>query len=281
MLDQETIKQQYEKILDHFFQMKMEKSFFEVAELGKKLVLAKAGPEIFIEIHTQALKKMIGRLTDPLTISRNVVNANELLLNGIMSYAMTYYGFMDELEIERRNMVDARQKALEERDKLDEIVSAIEADLLLIDRDLNIIWINRRLREKRADAGKDGMVGKMCYQAYCNLNRAPEDCPATLAFKSGSVVRQEHPIVHPDGSVRHCYFTCSPLKNEKGRVTQALELVQDISERKRLEENLALKAKDLEQKNTELANFNKLFVDRELKMVELKEKIKELEARRG
>ncbi|MEW6673734.1 MAG: PAS domain S-box protein [Thermodesulfobacteriota bacterium] len=66
----------------------------------------------------------------------------------------------------------------------------------------------------------------------------------------------------------------------------------DISERKRvetalqkltagLEERVAARTAELEVKIAEVERMNRLFVDRELKMVELKAKIKELEARRG
>jgi hypothetical protein len=44
---------------------------------------------------------------------------------------------------------------------------------------------------------------------------------------------------------------------------------------------LVAKSDELEQKNRELERFNKLFVNRELKMVELKERIKELERKPG
>jgi len=64
--------------------------------------------------------------------------------------------------------------------------------------------------------------------------------------------------------------------------------VEDITERKKteekikkmnaeLEQKVTLRTSELEQKYAELAKMNKLFVGRELKMAELKEKIKKLE----
>jgi PAS domain S-box-containing protein len=64
--------------------------------------------------------------------------------------------------------------------------------------------------------------------------------------------------------------------------------VRDITEQKRAEEELAKhrehleelvkeRTKELEEKNEKLAQFNKLFVDREFRIKELKDKIKELE----
>jgi PAS domain S-box-containing protein len=63
-------------------------------------------------------------------------------------------------------------------------------------------------------------------------------------------------------------------------------VVSDITERKRaaaalkqLNEELEQQTKELERRNHELEQMNKAFVGRELKMVELKEKIRKLEER--
>ncbi len=60
-----------------------------------------------------------------------------------------------------------------------------------------------------------------------------------------------------------------PLK-EGGKVTKVLDVGSDITERKRAEE-------ELKKRTEELERFNKMAVGRELKMIGLKKKIKELE----
>ncbi|MBI5375358.1 MAG: PocR ligand-binding domain-containing protein [Candidatus Schekmanbacteria bacterium] len=85
------------------------------------------------------------------------------------------------------------------------------------------------------------------------------------------------------------------LMKEAVEAKNALEianekLLEEIAERKRAEEELKKyrdhletlvreRTAELEEKNTELERINKLFVGRELRMIELKDRIKELESK--
>lgn len=80
----------------------------------------------------------------------------------------------------------------------------------------------------------------------------------------------------------------APILDENGEIVSYLGVKEDITERKRAEEALRIMNEELEQrvklrtaeletKNEELERMNKLFVGRELRMVELKERIAELE----
>lgn len=63
-----------------------------------------------------------------------------------------------------------------------------------------------------------------------------------------------------------------PLKNSKGEVIGAIESIRNITDKQKAEEAMAAKVK-------ELSSLNDLLINRELKMIELKERIKELEAK--
>lgn len=83
------------------------------------------------------------------------------------------------------------------------------------------------------------------------------------------------------------YYYGVPIKGNGGSMEGLLLLVEDVTERKRLElelekhsKELELKVsnrtRELEEKLSEFSRLNKLMVDRELKMIELKEKVQKL-----
>jgi PAS domain S-box-containing protein len=93
-----------------------------------------------------------------------------------------------------------------------------------------------------------------------------------------------------DGQERLLQWCCRVLKDVDGNVTGALSSAHDITERKLAEEEVKKLNEELEQrvaertvelmaKSVELERINKVFVDRELRMRELKARIAELESK--
>ena len=68
-------------------------------------------------------------------------------------------------------------------------------------------------------------------------------------------------------------------KNTDGTAKRMVGTLTDISERKKIEEELQKSKAEMQGKFDEARKLNELTVDRELKMVEMKEKIKELESK--
>jgi PAS domain S-box-containing protein len=100
----------------------------------------------------------------------------------------------------------------------------------------------------------------------------------------------EHVILRADGSEIPIEIRTQPVLLDGAKMI--LGVFRDISERKRAEEALRILNTELEErvkertaelaaKNADLEKMNKLFVGRELRMVELKERIRELEERLG
>ncbi len=107
--------------------------------------------------------------------------------------------------------------------------------------------------------------------------------------RAGERSTYEMEIVRPDGEIRCLWVSAVPQSDAAGRFTGTLGLFMDITERKQAEAELLKlnqeldrrvrdRTAELEFKNEELARMNKLFIGRELRMVELKERIRVLEA---
>ncbi len=93
-----------------------------------------------------------------------------------------------------------------------------------------------------------------------------------------------------NGVVKYVNEMCETQYDDSGKPIRSMGTVQDITERKNAEEELKKhqdhleelvkeRTEELEKKNAELKSFNKLFLDREIRIKELRDKVKELENR--
>src|SRR5206468_11773112 len=87
-------------------------------------------------------------------------------------------------------------------------------------------------------------------------------------------------IERPDGSRVTVLVNIRPLKNDRGETIGAVNCFYDITGRKQAEEALRQSHLELQARAEELDRFNRIAVDRELRMVQLKKEVNEL-CRRG
>ncbi|OGR14908.1 MAG: hypothetical protein A2341_18500 [Deltaproteobacteria bacterium RIFOXYB12_FULL_58_9] len=101
------------------------------------------------------------------------------------------------------------------------------------DRDLRVIDGNDRFREHFGD-----WDGRYCYQLYKNRSEPCEQCPVARTFDDGEAHRSEQLVTNLDGREISLAVFTTPIKNDKGEVTQVLEMSADITEIKRLQRQL-------------------------------------------
>jgi PAS domain S-box-containing protein len=89
-------------------------------------------------------------------------------------------------------------------------------------------------------------------------------------IKSGNDVRVIMNNKSKDGKLLVLESSVNPVVNHKGKVIGFLAIQRDITEKNKIQT-------DYEKRSMELQRLNDLMVDRELKMIELKKKIKDLE----
>jgi len=124
----------------------------------------------------------------------------------------------------------------EEKQKLDGIVSGIGAGLVLLNKDLNVLWGNTIATEWFG--ALDQLQGRPCFASLWGETDFCEDCASIKAIRSGNVEQSERVVPGGNGAPHFFQITASPIKNNQGEIIQIVELIQDITEKKQLEAQL-------------------------------------------
>jgi hypothetical protein len=89
------------------------------------------------------------------------------------------------------------------------------------------------------------------------------------------LIAKDIQVLRKDGTIVYCDVSSRPIKIKNQELL--LGFFRDITERKKVEEQMTKVNKELELRIEELEKFSKLTVGRELKMIELKKRVKQLE----
>jgi len=135
--------------------------------------------------------------------------------------------------------IDSKQSELnKQRDQFQNLFEMVPCVITVQDRDYRLIGYNREFAEKFAPK-----PGDYCYCAYKGRTEKCVDCPVEATFADGQSHYSEETGVDKDGSIKHWIVRTSPIRDENGEIVAAMEMNLDISERKQLEEQLALSEK--------------------------------------
>jgi len=142
--------------------------------------------------------------------------------------------FISDITDRRR----AEEEALREKQKLDDIVSAMGAGLVLIDPDLNILWSNSTI--DRWFRGGRSVVGQKCHVVHGNPSVPCAQCKALATFRTGQVQTDIQVAMVDQQGMRHYQNIFAPIRNEAGEVVQIIMLAFDVTEHARSVEQIAL-----------------------------------------
>lgn len=130
-----------------------------------------------------------------------------------------------------------------ERAEADALLDAVADGIVVIGTDYRVLRTNRVLQEMYGDK-----IGEPCYQAFSCETGPCGICPTRQVFDTGEparVIRTMHGkslSAGADGE-RWLEAVATPLFGEKGEIVASIEVIRDITERKRAEERLAQSAR--------------------------------------
>ncbi len=126
------------------------------------------------------------------------------------------------------------------QEKQQAILQGISDAVIVLDRDLNIIWANRIASDEYG-----ALEGKKCYEAYKWLEEPCSDCIARRTFTDGMARSSEEEGLLDDGRRLSFVVSCSAGRGRDGAVSSVVEVLHDITERTRAEEELRQRTDDL------------------------------------
>ncbi len=89
---------------------------------------------------------------------------------------------------------------------------------------------------------EEEVIGKTCHEVTHRQSepcKPPHDiCPLVETISTGGHAAAEHVHYDHNGAKKHYEVLTSPIKNEEGKIIQAIHITRDITERKRAEEQI-------------------------------------------
>ncbi|MGE5300999.1 MAG: PAS domain S-box protein [Acidobacteriota bacterium] len=142
-----------------------------------------------------------------------------------------------QLEISDRKMAEealrkAVKRARDEKAKSEAIIAALGDGIVIQDREYRITYQNRIHKKLIGD-----QLGQYCYLAYRSSGDVCEDCPIEMSFDDGRIHKAERTI-KTDKGVLNIEVTASPLRDATGEIISGIEVVRDVTERRKMENEL-------------------------------------------
>lgn len=142
---------------------------------------------------------------------------------------------------------EARDNLERSRDYLVTIFDSIEDQLAVIDKDYRVVEVNRVVQRRHGE-GKT-LVGEPCHLALrgaeelCELQRG--GCPAKTVWRTGLPSRVTQVHLDNDGHTTYLDIVASPITDGHGNIVNVLELARDVTESKRLEDQVIRTSEEL------------------------------------
>lgn len=195
-------------------------------------IIAVSAPYSEVTAVTRHSMELYSYLIISIFITTSIVSALLIIFNKKRIKAEEVAKRKEELEkyaVELQERVNERTSELiSEKEKLNTIVSAIGSGIVLVDRQGKIQWANQMIKDM---AGMD-IIGKSCEDICPDCHISSE---YTRASDSIDTVILSNLFGQKD---KHFQITTAPVKGENGEIHGYIRLIQDVTEMKKMEEQI-------------------------------------------
>jgi PAS domain S-box-containing protein len=145
-----------------------------------------------------------------------------------------------------RNLEVRTDALLKKRADYQALISSVSNYVVAINRNFEIIMVNERVKSEF------GMYpGGICYRDWKNRSSKCENCPVEKSFLDGEIHTSEETVIFKDGRQGQMEVRTTPVINEGGEVIYVLEAATDITEKRKLEEEIGPGTGSLEERVAE------------------------------
>ncbi len=120
-----------------------------------------------------------------------------------------------------------------QRDEYQNLFEQVPCLITVQDRNYRLLRYNGLFSERFHPS-----PGDFCYRAYKGLSEKCQSCPVEKTFADGQSHYAEESGMDRDGTTKHWIVRTSPIKDAEGNITAAMEISLDITQRKKLENEL-------------------------------------------
>lgn len=143
---------------------------------------------------------------------------------------LSHDGILEDIS-ERKKWAETIVQSREEWERTFDSVPEL---ITILDESFTIVRANKAAAD-RFGISKEELIGLPCYKVFHNQDDCPHSCPHYMMLKEG----KEHTVeIHEEHLDSDLLITVSPLYDGKGKLIGAVHTARDITERKKMDEEL-------------------------------------------
>jgi PAS domain S-box-containing protein len=141
----------------------------------------------------------------------------------------------------RRDRKHAEEALAQSEMRMRHILDSVDEGFIVIDRDYRILSANKAFCNL-TNRHEDQVVGSLCHeiiqQRVQPCFKSGEDCPVKRTFKTGTIHTASHIHTDESGIQYHVELKTYPMTDTSGTITSVIETVNDVTEKRKLQEQL-------------------------------------------